>query len=241
MSTGAWRLVDPDAPEQTVTLAGVDFERASAIADKIGGMLDIYRLNARIGPWDCMPEADYIVTAGPYWRKPGTYGLHQIGSGGFCWDCLEGRDGKPALGLVRHPVTPGEADHGQRDFTCFVCHIDLNPGHDRRRKPSHDMTIPHLVKWGKPACAFCGGGYDTATPAGIGYVEHSETCPVLHGDDLYDAELEATCPRCHAEKGRRCVDEHGRRIDPVHVERWQAWQAARERLTGDKPEGKLDT
>lgn len=125
-------------------------------------------------------EQSYVVTScggSQYWQDDGDGGLHQIGSAGFCWTCLHPDCdlGQERHGLIRHPVTPGEL--GQPGYKCFACGVtgsDPGCGHE---------DVNHTVIWGEethPRCTECGGGYQTATQAGIGYVEHAESCPVLH-------------------------------------------------------------
>jgi hypothetical protein len=118
----------------------------------------------------------YVLSHGNQWRAEDGH-LHQIGSGGFCWDCLQPDPDldRPRRGLIRHPVTPAEL--GNPPYACYVCKLDTtvpNMMHE---------SIDHTVIWGEeahPRCNACGLGYRTANPGGIGYTEHSNTCPELY-------------------------------------------------------------
>lgn len=149
--------------------------------------------------WDVyqqFPAGDsaYIVSycgGGPYWWKPGTAGggMHQIGSAGFCWECLrpDPDSDRPQLGLILHPTTPHLVAVGAPDYQCFIC--CAQPGEEH-------LPVEHLVIWGEenhPRCEQCGLAYQTATPEGIGYAEHDPSCPWVTRiglDAIIDAQLD---------------------------------------------------
>jgi hypothetical protein len=118
----------------------------------------------------------YVVSHGNQWRDEAGH-LHQVGSDGFCWDCLQPDPDldRPQRGLIRHPVTPEEL--GNPPYACFVCKLDTTVPN-----MAHELT-DHTVIWGEeahPRCETCGLGYRTANPGGIGYEPHAETCEFLH-------------------------------------------------------------
>ncbi len=134
------------------------WEMACSVAEPASGGADIFRVVAG-------EREDYIVSylgGSPHWWLPGTHGggIHQIGSGGFCWSCFKDEDGKRPIGmgaLVRHPVTPEEIG---------------NPDHTAMQEP---------VRFGKEACKSCTGGYSFATADGVmEYRGHEKTCTKLH-------------------------------------------------------------
>lgn len=169
-----------------------------------------------------MPPEDraYIVSylgGTQYWWLPGTHGggLHQVGSAGFCWTCLQPDYSldQEQRGLVRHPVTPEE--QRERSFRCFVCGAGMNKGAEEPHK-----DVDHTVIWGEethPRCADCGKGYQVATPEGIDYVPHHRNCPAINAHpDVTEEEIRAwvmahPCPE--GEKGR-----------PAWLDSYLAWR-----------------
>ena len=163
------------------------WERAAWTADWLSGQLCAtfhvwqVRVYATVMGREKRREESYVVTAcggSRHWAPgsglmPGP--LHQIGSGGFCWDCMKSDPDLdvPGRGLVRHPVTPGEL--GKCSYACFVCGVDAgDPGAEHE-------GVTHLVIWGEathPRCDSCGQGFRYATPEGIDYEPHRADCPV---------------------------------------------------------------
>jgi hypothetical protein len=126
----------------------------------------------------------YIVTCSggsDYWKDlAGEIGdrdmtsLHQIGSDGWCWDCL-----RAGRGFVRHPVTPAEAR----------CEGWLEALPVRHALASH------------PACDACGGGYMrpammAAALTRLALATDGGNTPVNGGD--YAIEYVGHGPRCAA-------------------------------------------
>lgn len=182
--------IDDDPAECIAVIPKDDFARACKIAEAEHMGADVLRVqhNKRLGPLDCLPEQEriYIVSycgASPFWWLPGTHGggMHQIGSAGFCWTCLQpDRDFATAedyRGLIRHPVTPEEVLRGERAYRCFVCGAGQNKG---ALEPHKD--VDHTVIWGeeyRPRCKDCGRAYQYATPEGIDYEPHAPNCPAM--------------------------------------------------------------
>lgn len=53
------------------------------------------------------------------------------------------------------------------------------------------LNVDHTVIWGEethPRCETCGGGYQTATPDGIGYEPHRDRCPVIAAPTAQEAD-----------------------------------------------------
>lgn len=144
---------------------------------------DVYQVRVYTSMWigrETRREETYVMSRGGQWRDE-TGHLHQVGSGGFCWDCLQP---DPDLsiaqrGLIRHPVTPGEL--GNPPYACLVCKLDTTAPN-----MMHELT-DHTVIWGEeahPRCETCGLGYQTANPGGIGYTDHVDVCPELRPEKL---------------------------------------------------------
>jgi hypothetical protein len=166
---------------------GTLWERTEWLADVISHAPlhlrpDIYeiRVYSSHAGQEVRREALYVATHSNQWRDE-TGHLHQVGSGGFCWDCLQPDPdlGLSQRGLVRHPVTPEEI--GNPAYSCFVCKVDMTVPN-----MMHELT-DHTVIWGEeahPRCETCGYGYQTATPGRIGYVGHVDVCPELRPEKL---------------------------------------------------------
>ncbi len=171
-------------------LAGDDpWTRACQMADILSGQLathlDIFqvRIFTDLRGRETRREEVYVVTScggSQHWREDAAGPLHQIGSAGFCWTCLQPDADldQERHGLIRHPATPAEL--GQPGYRCFVCGVTgNNPDHGHK-------DIDHTIIWGEeahPRCERCGLAYQTATPEGIGYVPHDRNCPSITGSE----------------------------------------------------------
>lgn len=140
---------------------------------------EVYQVSVYTGMWsgkETRREEAYVMSRDNQWRDE-TGHLHQVGSGGFCWDCLQPDPDLsiPQRGLIRHPITPGEL--GNPPYACFACKLDTAVPN-----MAHELT-DHTVIWGEeahPRCRTCGLGYQTANPGGIGYAPHAKGCTYLH-------------------------------------------------------------
>lgn len=207
----------------TVSGSSDDFALACQVAEKLGGTWDIWQEDENA--WHDSDHLSYIVTycgASPYWHPLGQ-NMHQVGSAGFCWTCLN-----EGAGLIRHPVTPDEVRKGLPPARCFVCEAWQNAAGRIR----HDPQADHTVAWGEeahPRCIYCGKGYQIATPEGTGYLEHDDGCKGLTADgaaEVLDVR-EVTCPRCGATRDRWCKNYSGDQVfqlTQVHPERLAAWR-----------------